>query len=246
MCKKIKVVSVVLAVCLAFSGCATKQKSNQITVLAAASLEPALTKIIEAFNKQSNTKIVASYGASGQLSTQIITSGEGDIFISAGQKQMKDISENKMCSEFKPLLKNKLVAVSHEKIDDLQKIKEFKTIAVGEQITVPAGTYAQEALENAKLYDEIKPNLVFANNVREVLTMVKTKNAEVGFVYKTDAISEKDLQMLEISAELYKEIVYPYCLLKNGEKNKNAQEFFSFLQSETATEIFIEFGFETA
>ena len=50
-----------------------------------------------------------------------------------------------------------------------------KTVAVGEAQTVPAGKYAQEVLVHFGIYDQLKPKLVFAKDVRQVLTYVETE-----------------------------------------------------------------------
>ncbi len=59
-------------------------------------------------------------------------------------------------------------------------------ISIGEPQTVPAGKYAQEVLTHFQLYEQLKPKLVLAKDVRQVLTYVITGNIDAGIVCTTD------------------------------------------------------------
>src|SRR4029079_10954565 len=49
---------------------------------------------------------------------------------------------------------------------------EASRIAIGNPVSVPAGLYAKETLEKRGLFEKVKPKLVFAENVRQVLDYV--------------------------------------------------------------------------
>ena len=58
---------------------------------------------------------------------------------------------------------------------------DFAKLAIGEPLSVPAGSYAKEALMHEGLWGELESKLVFAKDVRQVLAYVETGNAEAGF-----------------------------------------------------------------
>lgn len=60
-------------------------------------------------------------------------------------------------------------------------------IYLGEPNSVPVGQYATEVLRFYNIFDPLKPKLVYAKDVRQVLNYVETGNVDVGFVYLSDA-----------------------------------------------------------
>src|SRR6185312_10242724 len=104
--------------------------------------------------------------------------------------------------------------VSVQKVEDLTG-DGIKHLAVGEPQTVPAGSYAKEALTNVKLWDALQAKMVQGKDVRQVLTYVESGNAEAGFVYKTDALSSTKVKIaLTVDPKSYKPIEYPVGIVK--------------------------------
>jgi len=67
---------------------------------------------------------------------------------------------------------------------------------------------------------------------------------DAGFVYKTDAaISKKVKVAFEVPAADAPNISYPLALLKDAPQPDAAKNFMAFLDSETATAVFKQFGF---
>ena len=80
------------------------------------------------------------------------------------------------------LLGNELVLiVSKEKQSSLSSFQdlakeEIDTISIGTPETVPAGKYAKELLEQINIWEKIDSKVVFAKDVRQVLSYVETGN----------------------------------------------------------------------
>jgi molybdate transport system substrate-binding protein len=95
-----------------------------------------------------------------------------------------------------------------------------------------------------QLYDRLKPKLVFANNVRQVLAAVETGNAEAGLVYATDAkISNKVKVVVAADDKFHSPIVYPIAVVKSSKNPTAAKEFVQFLSSNQAKDILKKYGF---
>ena len=226
-------------------------KEIELKISAAASLQEAMVEIEKEF-KQVNpdVKLTVNLGSSGTLMQQIQEGAECDVFISAGAKQMdalvKDGTINK--DDVKTLLINDLVLVAAkgEKIDSLDDLKSdsITKIAIGDPESVPAGKYAKEVLDNTKLYDNVKDKLVLAKDVKEVLSWVQKGNADVGFVYLSDATGVDDVDVvLTTDADSHSEIAYPVAVLKDSKQAKVAQQFEDFLLSDKAQNILEKHGF---
>ena len=229
------------------------QEAVELNISAAASLKEAMEKIEEEYKKSNeNVTLVVNYGASGSLQQQIEQGAPCDVFISAGQKQMKALDEASLLLEgtYKDLLENDLVLIASKdsdvsNLDDLITNK-VKHIAVGEPSSVPAGKYADEVLVNLDLKDKIKDKLVFAKDVKEVLAWTQSGNAEVGFVYYSDTINTDNIKIVETTPSTsHSAIVYPIAVIKESKKPEAAKEFEDFLLSTDGQAILKDFGYKS-
>ncbi|WP_340006988.1 molybdate ABC transporter substrate-binding protein [Paenibacillus sp. FSL K6-0276] len=227
-------------------------KKTEIIVSAAASLQDSLDKMALLYEKKHpDIDLVFNYGASGTLQKQIEQGAPADLFFSAGDKQMNALVDGGLISDHKVLLKNQLVLVvpsnSNASLTTITQLtdKAFKKVAVGQPESVPAGQYAQQSLAAKKVWDTLLQNkLVFAKDVRQVLSYVETGNVDAGFVYKTDALTSKKTKIaLTVGPHVHKAINYPAGIVKNSKNQKEAKELYSYLQSKEASDIFASYGF---
>ncbi|OAS14301.1 molybdate ABC transporter substrate-binding protein [Paenibacillus oryzisoli] len=241
--------------CSVATGCAkqVEQSNVELTISAAASLTDAMKEIQTNYEKtHSHIKLQFNFGASGALQQQIEQGAPADVFLSAASKNMKELVDKSFidASQQSNLLLNGLVViVPVESKSNVQKLEDLSGpsvthIAVGEPQTVPAGTYAKEALTNAKLWDPLQAKIVQGKDVRQVLTYVESGNAEAGFVYKTDALTSTKVKVaFTVDPKSYKPIEYPAGIVKASKHTKEATEFYTFLKSKEAQDIFVKFGF---
>src|SRR5690606_8969568 len=67
-------------------------------------------------------------------------------------------------------------------------------LALAEPGSVPAGRYAKAALTSLGLWDAVQQRIIAADNVRSALRFVARREAPLGIVYRTDALSEASVQ----------------------------------------------------
>ncbi|ASA26045.1 molybdate ABC transporter substrate-binding protein [Paenibacillus donghaensis] len=227
-------------------------KKTEIVISAAASLQDSLDKIAVLYEKQHpGIDLIFNYGASGTLQKQIEQGAPADLFFSAGDKQMNALVEGGLITDHTKLLKNQLVLVvpadSAAKLTTIAQLADrtFKRVAVGQPESVPAGQYAQQALTAKKLWDPLQSKLVFAKDVRQVLSYVETGNVDAGFVYKTDALTSSKVKIaLTVGPHVHKAINYPVGIVKGSKNGTAAKAFYSYVQSKAATDIFTSYGFK--
>ena len=70
----------------------TAASAETITVAAAISLKDALAKVAERYEADTGESVEFTLGSSGQLASQITNGAPVDLFISAADKQMDDLS----------------------------------------------------------------------------------------------------------------------------------------------------------
>lgn len=225
----------------------------ELTISAAASLTESLNEIKTLYAKKApNVTLTFNFGASGTLQTQIENGAPADLFLSAGKKQMDTLVSKQLIdpATAKNLLLNELVLVvpadsklAITKIEDLAK-DEVKKLAVGTPESVPAGSYAKETLTYYKLWETLQPKIVLTKDVKQVLSYVETGNTEAGFVYKTDASSSKTAKiLLTADPASHAAIEYPIGVVKASKQPAAAKEFYSYLQTKEALDVFVKYGF---
>ncbi|MDR3373460.1 MAG: molybdate ABC transporter substrate-binding protein [Ancalomicrobiaceae bacterium] len=229
--------------------------SRPLTVFAAASLKNALDDVAAGWVAGGHAKPAISYAASGPLAKQIEAGAPADIFISADLAWM-DYAESKnlvdKASRF-TLLGNDLVLIVPKASTATFKIAPNAALAdlvgadgrlaVGEPKSVPAGKYAQDALQKLGIWDSVKGRLAYAESVRAALQLVARGEAPAGIVYKTDAFADPGVKILDTFPEdSHAPVVYPAALV-TGASNPDSAGFLAYLRGPEAKAAFEKQGF---
>ena len=192
-----------------------------------------------------------SYGASNLLTQQIIKGAPANIFIPAGTGPIK-VLHQKQHPDIKvyPFISNELVLVSHpDKQLNLKNLYELtnidiKRFAIADPKLAPAGEYSMLALQNNNIWDFLQPKLVLAPDVRATLTYISSKNADIGIVYSTDAMSKPDLKITKIPKDTYPEITYPIILIDDAKKKNEINKLLNYLLSDKTKPEIKKYGFK--
>lgn len=224
----------------------------QVTVFAAASLTDALRQIAAEYEKSSTDKIVFNFAASGILARQIEAGAPADIFFSADEAQLDKVANQGLLSpgSRRNLLGNSLVIITPPDTTitiaaptDLTNAA-VKRIALGDPKIVPAGTYARSYLEKSGCWTLVESRVIPCENVRAVLAVVESGNAEAGIVYKSDAaIAKKARVAFEVPLPDGPRITYPAALIKGSGQPEAAARFMNCLASDASARVFRQYGF---
>lgn len=222
-----------------------------LTVSAASSLQDVMEDIAHAFQEDHPTiDIRLNLGASGSLSEQIEQGAPVDLFISASAEKFHELTEQKLIEEQANLARNELVLIVPVESDgQVQQFHDLtaghvEKVAIGTIAVVPAGTYGKQALEYYEVWDRIEKKVVYAKDVRQVLTYVETKNAQAGIVYKTDALTSHKVKVVETAEEdSHDAIFYPAGIISRTEHPEDAALFFQYLTSEEVQNSWEAHGF---
>ena len=246
---------------------------TEIQVFIAASLNTVMTEIAEKYNKNNpNVKITFNADSSGTLLTQIEEGYECDIFFSAAQKQMDQLDQDGLVKEGTRanVVNNQVVLVTRKdsgtKVTGLKNMKDAQSIALAGG-SVPVGKYTRQALVNLGILGKTdEPDAVTTeqvsealggveiseqDNVSKVLAAVVEGSCEVGTTYYSDTYGyEDELNILEtVGYDLTGNVIYPICLVDNQEaddtQTKAAKDFYDYVLSEHASEIFSNYYFDT-
>ena len=223
-----------------------------LVVSAAVSLTNAFSDIGKDFEKlKPGAKVLFNFAGSGQLLQQLSRGAPVDVFASADQETMdKAAKQNLIVRDTREnFVRNKLVlVVPTNSVLGIHALGDLgsgavKRIAVANPDSVPAGRYAKEALEAAKLWDVLKEKYITTTNVRQSLDYTARGEVEAGFVYLTDALIMPNRVKVVFDVPLSTEILYPVAMVKGNGRENLAREFIAYLKSEPAQKILQKYGF---
>jgi molybdate transport system substrate-binding protein len=225
-----------------------------LTVFAAASLTNVMEDIGRAYTNRTHVPVRFSFAASSALARQVESGAPADVFVSADQEWMDYLAARKLIQPAtrRDIVSNSLVLVAPA--DSRLQLKIAPgfalatslgangRLATGDPATVPAGRYARAALMKLGVWSSVESRLIPADNVRTALNFVSRGEAPLGIVYATDARVEPKVQVVDVfPANTHERIAYPAAA--TAAASREAQDFVSFLGSETAWAVFAKAGF---
>jgi molybdate transport system substrate-binding protein len=223
-------------------------------VLAAASLQEAMTAAADAWASHGHPRPTVSFAASSALARQVEAGAPADLFVSADEDWMDDLATHgQLWSGTRAdFLGNRLVLVARS--DDavrvalrpgvqLGAVLGSDRLAMADPDSVPAGRYGKAALVKLGGWDGVQASVVRAENVRAALALVERGAARLGVVYATDARASTKVRVVAtFPADSHPPIRYPLARLK-ASTSPDAEGFRRFLLSHEGRAIFARFGF---
>lgn len=223
---------------------------TEILVSVAASMTEVFIDIKDKFEKSHpNYSVKLNFASSGALQQQIEQGAPIDVFISAGKQQIERLKAKNLVQESQVIATNTLVIIisknSKKVISNFEEVAQagFERIALGNTETVPAGSYAKEALVNTNQWEVILPQVVYAKDVRQVVAYVESGNVDAGIVYKTDVLKAENIKVIAIPKQYYSQILYSAAVIHSSKQTDISQKFVQFLMTKDAQSALADHGF---
>ena len=152
--------------------------AQQLTVSAAVSLTSVFNELGPKFEAgKPGVTLRFNFGPSGVLLQQVAHGAPVDVLASADQATVLQGIEQKLLDAdtlHNFALNTLVVVLPTQGAADVKTLSDLtsasvRRIAIGKAATMPAGHYAKESLDTARLWSVLTPKFVFADNVRQVL-----------------------------------------------------------------------------
>ena len=237
-----------LALCLS-GGVAAAAQTN---VAVAANFTDAAKEIALAFRQKTGDDAVLSFGATGQLYTQITQDAPFEILLSADAERPKKAVVDGLGvadSRFTYAI-GKLVLWSKDPAvvrgEETLKSGSFSKLSICNPTAAPYGAAAVETMKALKLYEVLQPKLVQGANISQAFQFVDSGNAELGFVALSQLAGKSGGSRWDVPQNLYQPILQDAVLLKKGAGNTAATGFMAFLKGPEARAIIAKYGYAFA
>ncbi len=246
---------VALATLLAASS-PVEARARSPLILAAASLQEALTAAGNAWAARRHAKPTISFAASSALARQIRAGAPADLFISADEAWMDEMQRAGLLRSGTraSFLANRLVliapagrggALAIRRGFPLARALGNGRLAMADPDSVPAGRYGRAALTALGVWPAVSGRIARADSVRAALLLVERGEAPYGIVYETDVRASRRVRVVGMfPADSHPPITYPIALLRRS-TNPEAEGFRRFLLSAPGRAIFRGYGFRT-
>lgn len=242
-------VALLLLVSLAASSChRSASQEESILIYVAASTASLIADLAKDFEKESPVRVTLSSAASSALARQILAGHEPDLFLSAHPEWTAALERagKTQAGSSRELYSNDLVLITREgegfevKFDgacDWQR-----SLAIGDPMAVPVGTYAREALVKLGWWESLKKHCVPSSDARAVVMNVLSGRCAAGVVYGSDVVGQKGLHVVaRFPRRLDVRVRYTLTLINGA--SEFARSFMDFLQSDRALEKAKSLGF---
>ena len=226
-------------------------------MLAAADLQPVLPALAAAFEHATGIKLIASYGSSATLATQILNGDPADLFLAVDSSFPENIVAAGLADTPVPLAYARGTLVLWARKDSpLQPLTQntlrdghFTSLAIANPDHAPYGRAAVAALTWMKLYETLKPQIRIAENVAQTAQFVESGNAQLGLISLTTASTEHFKEVgsfIRMPPIAYPVIRQCAVVMQKSAHRADAHAFLDWLRSPAVQQSLAQYGLDPA
>ncbi|WP_280547991.1 MULTISPECIES: molybdate ABC transporter substrate-binding protein [unclassified Halomonas] len=233
------------------------------TVAAASSLQFVFPELVAAYRDETGNDVRVNFGASGNLSRQILQHAPFELFLSADEANVRVLEEagltegegvvyavgrlvwlqargrGALPSSDEPLAGVRVAIDAHRAGQDRPRI------ALANPEHAPYGVAARQALDHAGLWEASAPLRILGENVSQAARFALADEARGGLVAYSLALAPTVAEQAEhvlIPADWHAPLVQRMALIDGA--GEGARTFYAWLQGEQARSILERRGFE--
>lgn len=232
---------------------ASPAMAAEVHVAVAANFTAPVQAIAAEFEKDTGSKVVASFGATGQFYAQIKNGAPFEVFLAADDSTPAKLEAEKAVvpgSRF-TYATGKLALWSAKEgyVDDqgeVLKKNEYAHLSIANPKTAPYGLAATQVLAKLGLTQTVASKLVEGQNISQAYQFIASGNAELGFValsqiYKDGKISGGSAWI--VPDNLHDPIKQDAVILDKGKDNPVARQFMDYLKGPKAAAVIKAYGY---
>jgi molybdate transport system substrate-binding protein len=223
---------------------------EELLVGAASSLGPLLEDLAPVFKKETGIGLVFSYASAGALVRQIEQGAPLDVFASSDDARTSrlDAYGHLLDGGRRTFALGRLALVTPSGGRATPPIpadllsEEVRFIALANPEIASYGAAAQTALQSLGFWQEVKPKIVYAQNVRQAFQFVQTGNADMGIV-ALSLLPHNTVVFSVLDQSLHPAIVNSVAVLEHSDRSAAALQFVQFMTGPAALEAITRHGY---
>ena len=234
-------------------------RTTQVAIAAAGDLRGVLEELKAGFEAgHPDAQLQLSFGSSGSLTAQILQGAPFDLFLSADEGFPGQLQKAGLVSAQGPfvyatgcltLWVRKDLGLDLDLARDGWKVlasPKIQKISTANPQVAPYGRSAEAALRHAKIYDQVKPRLVFADNIAQAAQFLQVGAAEAGLISAAQAenprLSETG-QTWKVPADAYPVLRQAGVILQRSQCQDLARSFQAYLTGKAGQDLLARHGY---
>ncbi|ULA62926.1 MAG: Molybdenum ABC transporter [Nitrospira sp.] len=235
---------------------AAQAQPEILTIAAANSVKDALRKVLpifESHHKEIAVRVI--YGPSQTLRKQIEEGAPVDVFLPSLSEEIDQLEKKGLVIQGSKrvyagtslvLITGTTLPAPIASIQDLYTVP-VRRIAIGDLKASSVGKVAAQFLKYSKLEPQLKAQYIYGEHSRAVLDLVAKGEAEIGIVYRTDAVADPHVRILDTAPEdSHTPIRYGVAIVWTAKNLSGAGDFIEFLLTPRIQTQLQEHGFDQA
>jgi molybdate transport system substrate-binding protein len=238
----------VLLALVAAAACSSKSHGRTVRVAAASDLARAFEELGKAFEAKTGITPEIDINSSGWFAKQIEHGAPYALFASANRAYVDQVLAAGRCDPASAKLysRGRLVVwtrgAAPVKLSDLAE-ERFAKIAIANPDHAPYGAAAKAALETAKLWDQLQPKMVLAEDVQTAMTYARSGSVDASIVALSLAVVTDGGAFLAVDPSLYPPLEQTMVVCGNGADSDAARQLEQYILSRDGREIMTRYGF---
>lgn len=241
-----------LLLCISLPVCG----QEELTIAAAADLQPVMKEIAARFEKQTGSRVKLVFGSSGNFFAQLQNGAPFDLFLSADVEypeklEAAGLTEPGSLYEY-AIGRIVLWVPSNSHIDVNKGLRavtdpSMRRLAVANPAHAPYGRAAETALENAGLWQQVSSKLVLGENISQTAQFAYSGNADAAILALSlvlaPAMKDKGKYFV-IPQEMYPALRQAAVIIKTSAHKSLASRFIEFLKMPETRSLLTQYGFQ--
>ncbi len=247
--------AVMLVSGLAGLGMGTPARGETLTVAAAPSLRAPFQEILRIFEHEYGVPVEVRYGASHELRRQIEQGAPIDVFLSESVQEVQTLHQKGMTRLGGPrqyAQTSMVVVMSSASAATVVSFGESSPsgglrVALVDPKASSLGAISVKALKEIDPVAHRHARLVPAPHTEEVVRLVSGGDADVGVVYRADAINSGQVRIIdEAPAGRSIPVVFGQAVVSTCREAslRSAEQFVNFMMSPRIQKLLLKYGFD--
>lgn len=254
-CVKLSAAALFAGAVAAFAASGAYAQTETLTVAAAPSLKAVFQHIVPMFEKEYGATVRVEYGPSQTQRRRIEGGAPIDLFLPASVEELRKLQDKGLVLSGKPRVyaETSLVLVMSAASSALAV--SFSDVLPNGSVRIALGDPTTSALGDitARVFAKFDPSyrkharLTYGPHGGEVVDLIRTGKADVGVLYRVDAINNGGVRIIdEIPTGTYAPVQFAGAVVSTcrPESLQIAAKFLDFVTSPRIQKLMIQYGFD--
>jgi molybdate transport system substrate-binding protein len=221
----------------------------ELLIAAASDLVFAFREIASAFQRERGVAVRLSFGSSGNLAQQVQHGAPFDAFFSANRGYVEALRAAGAVrpASLRAYARGILVLAGHADGPPLAALRDLtgdrmRRVAIANPAHAPYGMAAREALERARLWERVRPKLVYGESIGQAQQFLRTGSVDAALLALSVAMAP-EFRHVTVDQALYAPLIQWAGVTAVSRQPDAAAAFIAFVAGPAGRPVLHRFGF---